>query len=270
MAHQPAVHRPRIARRGSARTPLRRAALNQHAATHPAGGRSGHHQSSRGGLCLLRDAAQLSGPADDHAVSERSSQDGLGCAGHRDRRPDVSGWPRKLQEHQNRQQEHQQVHGGDPRDAVHGRVFDDARSVVRNRARRSSGRAGRIRSTTARRMFTASTITRELSRWRIEAPSQLYYPAIKGSVWIDKETSRVLRIEQQGKGMPALFPFDTIEASVDYDFIRLGTSGPYLIAGRIRGAELPAGHQHLLAQQDRVPQLSQVWGRVRHHVRQPQ
>jgi hypothetical protein len=72
-------------------------------------------------------------------------------------------------------------------------------------------------------------ITRDLSRWRIEAPSQLYYPAVKGSVWIDKETSRVLRIEQSGKGMPALFPFDTIETTVDYDFIRLGTSGPYLL-----------------------------------------
>jgi len=72
-------------------------------------------------------------------------------------------------------------------------------------------------------------VTRELSRWRIEAPSQLYYPAIKGSVWIDKETSRVMRIEQSGKGMPALFPFDTIETTVDYDFIRLGTSGPYLL-----------------------------------------
>jgi len=72
-------------------------------------------------------------------------------------------------------------------------------------------------------------VTRELSRWRIEAPSQLYYPATKGSVWIDKETSRVLRIEQSGKGMPALFPFDTIETTVDYDFIRLGTSGPYLL-----------------------------------------
>lgn len=72
-------------------------------------------------------------------------------------------------------------------------------------------------------------IARELSRWRIEAPSELYYPAIKGSVWIDKETSRVLRIEQQGRAMPALFPFDTIETSADYDFIRLGTSGPYLL-----------------------------------------
>jgi hypothetical protein len=72
-------------------------------------------------------------------------------------------------------------------------------------------------------------ITRELSRWRIEAPSQLYYPATKGTIWIDKETSRVLRIEQQGKPMPALFPFDTIESTTDWDFIRLGTSGPYLL-----------------------------------------
>jgi hypothetical protein len=72
-------------------------------------------------------------------------------------------------------------------------------------------------------------ITRDLSRWRIGAPSELYYPAMKGSVWIDKETSRVMRIEQQGKGMPALFPFDTIESTADYDFIRLGTSGPYLL-----------------------------------------
>jgi len=72
-------------------------------------------------------------------------------------------------------------------------------------------------------------IPRELSRWRIESPSQLYYPATKGTIWIDKETSRVLRIEQQGKPMPALFPFDTVESTADYDFIRLGTSGPYLL-----------------------------------------
>lgn len=72
-------------------------------------------------------------------------------------------------------------------------------------------------------------ITRELSRWRIVAPSELYYPAMKGTVWIDKETSRALRIEQQGKPLPALFPFDTIESTADYDFIRLGTSGPYLL-----------------------------------------
>jgi len=72
-------------------------------------------------------------------------------------------------------------------------------------------------------------ITRELSRWRIEAPSQLYYPAIKGSIWIDKETSRVLRIEQQGPRHAGAVPFDTSKRRPDYDFTRLGTSGPYLL-----------------------------------------
>ena len=39
-------------------------------------------------------------------------------------------------------------------------------------------------------------VARDRSHWRIEAPSQLYYPAFNGEVWIDKQTSRVLRIEQ--------------------------------------------------------------------------
>ena len=71
---------------------------------------------------------------------------------------------------------------------------------------------------------------------------------LKGSVWIDKETSRVLRIEQQGKAMPALFPFDTIETPADYDFIRLGTSGPYLLPVESEVLSCQRGHQHLLAQ----------------------
>ncbi len=72
-------------------------------------------------------------------------------------------------------------------------------------------------------------VPREQSRWRVESPSQLYYPAIRGSLWIDRETSRVLRIEQQGHDIPKLFPFDTIETTTDYDFVRLGTTGPFLL-----------------------------------------
>jgi len=72
-------------------------------------------------------------------------------------------------------------------------------------------------------------VARERSGWRVEAPSQLYYPALRGSIWIDKETSRVLRIEQQGRTLPVLFPFDTVETTTDYDFIRLGTTGPFLL-----------------------------------------
>lgn len=72
-------------------------------------------------------------------------------------------------------------------------------------------------------------VPRERSHWRIEAPSQLYYPAYRGSIWIDKESARVLRIEQQTRNMPALFPFDTVEAATDYDFVRLATPQQYLL-----------------------------------------
>ena len=64
-------------------------------------------------------------------------------------------------------------------------------------------------------------VARERSHWHVEAPSQLYYPAYKGSIWVDRETSRVLRIELQARGLPSQFPFDTVESATDYDFIRL-------------------------------------------------
>ena len=72
-------------------------------------------------------------------------------------------------------------------------------------------------------------VTRERSHWRIEAPSQLYYPAYQGTVWIDQETGRALRIEQQSRNMPLLFPFDTVETATDYDFVRLSTPEPFLL-----------------------------------------
>jgi hypothetical protein len=64
-------------------------------------------------------------------------------------------------------------------------------------------------------------VPRELSRWRIQAMSQLYYPAYRGTLWIDRETARVLRIEMQGRSMPKGFSFDTIETAVEYSSVRL-------------------------------------------------
>ncbi len=72
-------------------------------------------------------------------------------------------------------------------------------------------------------------VPRERSHWRIEAPSQLYYPAHLGTVWIDKETSRVLRIEQGTGVMPKLFPFDTVETVTDYAFISLSAGPKFLL-----------------------------------------
>ena len=72
-------------------------------------------------------------------------------------------------------------------------------------------------------------VPRERSHWRIETTAQLYYPAYQGTIWIDRETSRILRIEQQTRNMPRLFPFDTVETANDYDFVRLSTTEPFLL-----------------------------------------
>jgi len=72
-------------------------------------------------------------------------------------------------------------------------------------------------------------ITRERSSWRIMVGGQLYYPAMRGTIWIDRETSRVLRLEKESRNMPLLFPLVKVEVAVDYDFVRLSTPQPFLL-----------------------------------------
>jgi hypothetical protein len=72
-------------------------------------------------------------------------------------------------------------------------------------------------------------VQREHSHWRVESAAQLYYPAYSGSIWVDKQSFRVMRIEQQARSMPLLFPFDTTESATEYDFIRLATPESFLL-----------------------------------------
>ncbi len=65
-------------------------------------------------------------------------------------------------------------------------------------------------------------VEHETSHWHIQVASQSLLPAYKGSVWIDKETNRVLRIEMQAVQVPKEFPLDKIEMANDYQFIRIG------------------------------------------------
>ena len=66
------------------------------------------------------------------------------------------------------------------------------------------------------------SVEREHSHWRIMVASQLIAPSYSGSVWIDKETNRVLRIEMQATHIPDAFPSDRIEMATDYEFVRFG------------------------------------------------
>ena len=64
------------------------------------------------------------------------------------------------------------------------------------------------------------SVEREHSHWRIMVGSQLITPPYVGSVWIDKETNRVLRIEMQATHIPEAFPTDKVEMATDYEFVR--------------------------------------------------
>lgn len=59
------------------------------------------------------------------------------------------------------------------------------------------------------------------SNWQITASSDSYRPAYTGTIWIDKENSRVLRIEMSAKNMPRAFPLDTVESALDYDYVMI-------------------------------------------------
>lgn len=62
------------------------------------------------------------------------------------------------------------------------------------------------------------------SDWFIKVGGQALKPAYSGSVWIDKSTAEVRRIEMQADRIPQDFPLDSVQWAVDYDVVRLGTA----------------------------------------------
>ena len=62
----------------------------------------------------------------------------------------------------------------------------------------------------------------ENSHWRVQDDSQTLTAAYQGSVWVDPQTARVLRIEMQARDIPPDFPMDTVESTVDYSYVLIG------------------------------------------------
>jgi hypothetical protein len=60
------------------------------------------------------------------------------------------------------------------------------------------------------------------SDWYIRAGGQVLHPAYSGSVWIEKATGQVRRIEMQADNEPKDFPFEANQWAVDYDAVQLG------------------------------------------------
>ena len=62
----------------------------------------------------------------------------------------------------------------------------------------------------------------ENSRWRLSVGSQSVTAAYAGSVWVDPNTARVLRIEMQARDIPSDFPMDAVESAIDYSYVLVG------------------------------------------------
>jgi hypothetical protein len=60
------------------------------------------------------------------------------------------------------------------------------------------------------------------SMWHVTASSESVVAAYTGTIWIDKENFRVLRIEMQAIDMPRSFALDDVESAVDYDYVMIG------------------------------------------------
>ena len=73
------------------------------------------------------------------------------------------------------------------------------------------------------------TVDHQHSHWDVKMGSQEYSPAYRGSVWIDPQTARVLRIEMEAFGFPSTFPTDHVESATDYEYVRLGDAKQYLL-----------------------------------------
>jgi hypothetical protein len=60
------------------------------------------------------------------------------------------------------------------------------------------------------------------SHWKlISQNGGEYYPAYRGAIWVDKDSHRVLRIEQKAIGLPRDFAYDKAESTLVYGFVNI-------------------------------------------------
>lgn len=60
------------------------------------------------------------------------------------------------------------------------------------------------------------------SHWEIESQrGDNYFPAYRGGIWVDKETRRVLRIEQRAVDLPRNFTYDNCTSTLVYGYVNI-------------------------------------------------
>ncbi|SPE39504.1 conserved hypothetical protein [Candidatus Sulfopaludibacter sp. SbA3] len=73
------------------------------------------------------------------------------------------------------------------------------------------------------------TVAQANSHWTLVSPDgRNYSPAYQGAVWIDRDTRRVLRIEQRTTVLPRDYPLSKAESTLEYGFVKI-EQGTYLL-----------------------------------------
>lgn len=76
------------------------------------------------------------------------------------------------------------------------------------------------------------TVQEAKSHWELVTPDgRRHNPSYEGSLWLDKETGSVLRIERRATGLPTDFPISRVETTVTFAFTAVGKGLHLLPAG---------------------------------------
>jgi hypothetical protein len=103
------------------------------------------------------------------------------------------------------------------------------------------------------------------SHWVLVSPDKREYTtAFTGSVWIDQETRRVIRIERKTVGLPQDYPLSKSESIINYGYATIDKTSYLLPAG---GGERELRQRWIVQpQRAHVHQLPQVRSRLEHQV----
>jgi hypothetical protein len=72
-------------------------------------------------------------------------------------------------------------------------------------------------------------VSQENSHWTLVSPDgRRFNPAYDGYIWVDRDTRRVVRIEQRASDLPRSLPFTRSEAVLSYAFVQIDGK-PYLL-----------------------------------------
>jgi hypothetical protein len=61
------------------------------------------------------------------------------------------------------------------------------------------------------------------SNWTIQVGGQTLRPAYSGTIWVNKASAEVRRIEMQADNIPKDFPHDSLAMAIDWELVPLGT-----------------------------------------------